>query len=220
MLRYRCLVLDHDDTVVKSTPEIGYPSFVQTLSVLRPGTTMTYEQFLTGCFHPGFHALCQDVLGYNDEEMEYEFTQWQAYVMAHTPSLWEGMERIIRRQKAEGGLVCVASHSCTQNITRDYLAHVGVAPDLIFGWELEPDQRKPHPYPLRTVMERYSLRPEELLMVDDLKPGLDMARSCGVPFACAGWSCPLPEIQGYMRREADFYLSSVDELETLAFAGE
>ena len=26
-LRVRCLVLDHDDTVVKSTPEINFPAF-------------------------------------------------------------------------------------------------------------------------------------------------------------------------------------------------
>ena len=35
-LRIKCLVLDHDDTAVKSTPEINYPSFMKALAVLRP----------------------------------------------------------------------------------------------------------------------------------------------------------------------------------------
>ena len=48
-LRVRCLVLDHDDTVVKSTPEINFPAFLRSLKDLR-GTTMSYEQFVAcGC---------------------------------------------------------------------------------------------------------------------------------------------------------------------------
>jgi len=31
MLKYKCLVLDHDDTVVRSTPEIHFPVFKNTL---------------------------------------------------------------------------------------------------------------------------------------------------------------------------------------------
>ena len=34
MLKYPCLVLDHDDTVVRSTPTIHYPAFVETLKAL------------------------------------------------------------------------------------------------------------------------------------------------------------------------------------------
>ncbi|HOK48860.1 MAG TPA: hydrolase, partial [Sedimentibacter sp.] len=30
-MKYKCLVLDHDDTAVKSTPDIHYPSFVKAL---------------------------------------------------------------------------------------------------------------------------------------------------------------------------------------------
>ena len=52
-LRVRCLVLDHDDTVVKSTPEINFPAFLRSLKDLR-GTTMSYEQFVEYNFDPGF----------------------------------------------------------------------------------------------------------------------------------------------------------------------
>ena len=34
-LRYKCLVLDHDDTAVQSTPEIHYPAFCETVETLR-----------------------------------------------------------------------------------------------------------------------------------------------------------------------------------------
>ncbi len=37
MLNYRCLVLDHDDTVVRSEETVNYPSFLEALKVPRPG---------------------------------------------------------------------------------------------------------------------------------------------------------------------------------------
>ena len=59
-LRVRCLVLDHDDTVVKSTPEINFPAFLRSLKDLR-GTTMSYEQFVEYNFDPGFYEMCADI---------------------------------------------------------------------------------------------------------------------------------------------------------------
>ena len=66
-------------------------------------------------------------------------------------------------------------------------------------------------------MERYDLRPNQLLMVDDMKPGCDMAKRCGVPFAAAGWSHQLPEIAEDLRRQSDYYLETVEELSHLLF---
>lgn len=53
-LKVKCLILDHDDTVVKSTPEINFPAFLQSLKELRNGMTMSYEQFVEYNFNPGF----------------------------------------------------------------------------------------------------------------------------------------------------------------------
>ena len=52
--RYRVLALDHDDTTVRSTPEINWPAFVDTLEHLRPDVKYTYEEFFGLCFEPGF----------------------------------------------------------------------------------------------------------------------------------------------------------------------
>jgi hypothetical protein len=35
-LKYKCIILVHDDTAVMSTPEIHYPSFVEAIKKLRP----------------------------------------------------------------------------------------------------------------------------------------------------------------------------------------
>jgi len=217
MLKYRCLVLDHDDTVVKSTPTIHFPAFKKTLEKLRPNVNMTLEEFLLYSFEPGFSPLCHDILKFTDEEMEFQYNTWNEHVQKTIPKFYEGFEDIIKKQKDEGGLVCVVSHSNSVNILRDFNENFGIEPDMIFGWELGEEKRKPRPYPLNEIMRVYNLKPNELLMVDDLKPGYDMARSCGVDFAYAGWSNQIPKIVEFMKKNCDYYFDSVKKLEKFLF---
>lgn len=217
MLNYRCLVLDHDDTVVRSEETVNYPSFLEALKVLRPGRTITREEFTRWCFSPGFSALCSDYIGLTPEEIDAQYDMWRSYVATHIPPPYDGLRPILTRWKQEGGLLCVSSHSARENILRDYRLHFGLEPDQIFDWDLGEDRRKPSPYALQEIMRLYDLRPDELLMVDDLKPGYDMAHACGVPFACAGWSHDDPEIRAFLRRFSDFYLETVQALESLLF---
>lgn len=217
MLNYRCLVLDHDDTVVRSEETVNYPSFLEALKVLRPGRTITREEFTRWCFSPGFSALCSDYIGLTPEEIDAQYDMWRSYVGTHIPPPYDGLRPILTRWKQEGGLLCVSSHSARENILRDYRLHFDLEPDQIFDWDLGEDRRKPSPYALQEIMRLYDLRPDELLMVDDLKPGYDMAHACGVPFACAGWSHDDPEIRAFLRRFSDFYLETVQALEPLLF---
>ena len=41
MLKYKCLVLDHDDTVVQTMKTLSYPFFCLELEQFRPGATMS-----------------------------------------------------------------------------------------------------------------------------------------------------------------------------------
>ena len=112
------------------------------------------------------------------------------------------------------------SHSFRENILRDYARNGLPEPDLIFGWEMPPEQRKPSPWPLQEVLKQLSLEPEEALVIDDLKPGYDMARACGVPFAAAGWANDIPEIERFMRQNSNLYFKKVSELESYLFGTE
>ena len=208
-------MLDHDDTVVCSTPTIHYPAFVKALKALRPDVHWTLEQFIAYNFDPGFEALCRDILHFTPEEMAIQEAGWLAWSNADIAPAFEGMERLLRRFKEQGGLVCVVSHSNSVTIRRDYMHHFGFEPDLIFGWELGTDKRKPAPWPLEQIMARFDLAPGQLLMVDDLKPGWQMAKTCGVPFAFAGWGCEGESVRSFMQQNANYFLQQVAELETL-----
>ena len=205
MLRYPCLVLDHDDTVVASEASVNYPCFLQSLAHFRPGSYMNHETFSRWCFDPGFIALLEQIYRFSPEELDQEFQMWKVYAAVHIPPAYPGLREIIRTQQALGGKVCVVSHSSRSSILRDYRVHFDTEPDRIFSWEDPAPQRKPNPYPLRKIMEEYGFSPEQLLMVDDLKPGCDMARNAGVSVAYAGWGHKtVPEISRQMEAWCDF----------------
>ena len=211
-MRYRCLVFDHDDTVVNSTATIHHPCFEDYLRLYYPGRSCSLEDYFLKNFSPGFIPMCREEYGMSDEELAAEAAFWRRYVENHIPLAYPGIREIMERQKAEGGLVCVISHSYEDNIRRDYAANSLPVPDAVFGWEQPPERRKPHPWPLQELMRRFGLKPEELLMIDDLKPGYDMAAACGVPFAAVGWSNDIAPIEAFMRRNCALYFKTVPEL--------
>ena len=49
-------------------------------------------------------------------------------------------------------------------------------------------------------------------MIDDLKPGFDMASACGVAFAAVGWSNDIPQIERFMRDNCSLYFKTVRQL--------
>ena len=218
MLRYPILVLDHDDTVVQSEQCVNYPYFQYILDQLRPGTKITLGEYAEGCFHLGFADMCRTRYGFKEQEILDEYEGWKVYIQDHIPDPFPGIERVIHRQKALGGKICVVSHSCEENITRDYQTHFGILPDDIYGWDLPEEQRKPSTYPLECIMEKYNLSPEELLVVDDMKPAWEMASSAGVSIAFAAWGRQeYPNILQEMRKLCDFSFDSPDGLEKFLF---
>ena len=217
LMKYRCLILDHDDTTVDSTPCIHYPAFLKILEILRPGMTYTKEEFLEKNFSPGLGPFYRNELNFSDEELRQEWEIWRDYIDRVVPHFFPGMPELIKRQKAEGGLVCVVSHSFPEYIFRDYQAAGVPRPDLVFGWDPDRSKCKPSPYPLKEIMRITGCDPDDMLMVDDLKPGLDMAHACDVKFAACFWSYDISAIRIYMNDHADFCLNSVSELEHLLF---
>lgn len=212
-MKYKCLVFDHDDTVVNSTATIHHPCFQAYLDEKYPGRVCSLEEYFEKNFHPGFLEMCREEYGMNEADLAEETAFWNNYVRGRIPVAYPGIREIMARHKAEGGILAVVSHSFEWNIVRDY-EHNGLpAPDAVYGWSSPEGQRKPSPYPLFAIMEQFSLKPEELLVIDDLKPGYDMAMSAGVDFAAVGWSNDIPSIESFMRANCRRYFKTVEELD-------
>lgn len=218
MPKYPCLILDHDDTVVQSEKTINYPCFCYTLDQFRPGQTITWEEYIQGCCHLGFTEMCQQKYGFTEEELQKEYRDYKEFIRNHIPAPYPGIAEVIRRHKAEGGILCVISHSNAETIIRDYKTHFGVLPDQIYGWDLPDEKRKPHTYPLECILKKYGLSPSQLLVVDDMKPAWEMASKLQVPTAFAAWSkTDIPDICNEMTKLCNFTFYSPKELEKFLF---
>lgn len=218
MLKFSCLVLDHDDTVVQSEYAVNYPCFCQALDKIRPGTTISFQEYVDGCCHLGFLEMCRQWYHFTDQELDDEYQEWLLFVRSHSAPPYPGIGRLIHRQKAEGGLICVVSHSSEEIIRRDYANYFSMQPDAVFGWELPEDWRKPSPYPLNAIMTQFHLKPQQLLVVDDMKPGYEMASSVGASVAFAGWGrLEFPKITADMTKLCPYSFQSVEDLEKFLF---
>lgn len=219
-MRYPCLVVDHDDTVVNSTATVHYPCFVEYMAKYHPEVSYTLEEYFKDNFDPGVVALFSEIIGMSREEMEHEQNYWNAYVKNHVPRVYDGMSELLWRHKRLGGTLCVVSHSYSENILRDYRENGLPEPDAVFGWDSPVHERKPNPYPLEQIMKRFGFSQRQLLMLDDLKPGYDMAKSAGVAFAAAGWANDIPEIESFMKNNCDLYFKTIPELKKYLFEDE
>lgn len=210
-MRFRCLILDHDDTVVNSTATVHYPSFVEYMKAYKPGVMFSLEDYFRYNFAPGVVPFFRDIVGLDEKEMEEEEQFWKEYAEQHVPLAYPGIRELLEEHRAGGGIIAVASHSYSHNILRDYRENGLPEPDQIYGWDLPASLRKPDPYAVFEVLKTCSLAPSDVLVVDDLKPGYDMARAAGVTFAAAGWANDIPEIESFMRQNSDYYFKTVQE---------
>ena len=218
-MKYKCLVLDHDDTVVDSSASIHYPSFVEYLKIARPhlADKYTVEEYFEKNFHPGILELFTEEIGLSDEELKEEENFWRDYVKNHIPNAYPGMAEIIAEFKEKDGIVAVDSHSLTENIIRDYKANGLPEPHIIYGWDIPKEMRKPAPDTIFDLMQKYNLRPEEILVVDDLKPGYDMAKAAGVDIAAAGWAHNVKGIVDFMTENCEYFCKTVEDLKKILF---
>ena len=215
-LRYRCLVLDHDDTITNSAAETNYPNMLVSLSILRPGMEkdLTLHDFLMGTVN-GYSEWVSERYGYTPEEIKWQYAFWKESVMKNRPSFVEGMADFLTRFREAGGIICVATHSYRVMIETDFTKNCGFLPHYLNCWDDPVEHRKPYPYPIEEAMRRFGLEKKDILAVDDMLPGCRMANAAGVDFAAAMWCHRLPPIEEYMKEHAQYLLPSVAALEEL-----
>jgi HAD superfamily hydrolase (TIGR01509 family) len=218
-LKYKCLILDHDDTAVDSTASIHHPAHQEVMQQIRPGfTPINLEGWFKKNFHPGIMEYLVEELKFTESELEAELCIWRDYTHDRTPRFYPGFIDMLQEYKARGGIVTVVSHSEVEIIEKHYREADSIGttfPELIFGWTFDAEKRKPNPFPVNQILKRFDLQKNEVLIVDDLKPGVEMAKASGVPIAAAGWGHQIPEIRDYMEANCLTYLTEVDDLREL-----
>ncbi|MEW5813958.1 MAG: HAD hydrolase-like protein [Spirochaetota bacterium] len=218
-LKYKCLILDHDDTAVDSTAKLHYPAHLEVMRTLRPHLSpISLEEWFLKNFHPGIMEYLVKELKFTDREMQIEYQIWRDYTLSRIPQFYPGFMEILKTFKEMGGVISVVSHSEKDLIERDYRHHnADILPDLIFGWDYDEEKRKPSPWPVWQILNQFGLKPLEALIIDDLKPGVLMSQASGVPVAAAGWSHSIPSIREFMNAHCAAYFTDIEELRDYIF---
>ena len=219
-MKFPCLVLDHDDTVVNSTATVHFSCFAEYTAKFFPkAKRYTLEEYILKNFSPGVYEFFRGEVGMTEDDMKHEQDYWHEYVQHHVPQAYAGMRELLWDYVNAGGTICVVSHSLSPNILRDYRENGLPEPKLVYGWEVPKERRKPQPYALFDIMEKLHFAPGEMLVLDDLKPGYDMARAANVPFAAALWSNDIPEIEAFMRGNCGLCFKTVAQFRDYLFSG-
>lgn len=216
-IKYKCLVLDHDDTIVNSTATVHYPSYLITMESLRNKKGMTLEEYFKMNANQSIYSFYKDEEKFTDEEMNIEYGQWKDYVSKHIPECFEGIKDIINEYVAAGGIIVVCTTNNTQHILRDFKHNGIVEPQQVYDGRLEAEKQKPNPFPVLDVMEKYNLNKEDILVVDDLHPGMQMAINAGVDFVAACWCHNVDSIrEGFINNNVRC-LTEVNQLQQIIF---
>jgi phosphoglycolate phosphatase/pyrophosphatase PpaX len=165
-------------------------------------------------FSPGFEPYLREELGLTMDEMARNYRVWREVTSSIVPEFFPGILDILAEFKRRGGILVVVSHSEAGFVQRDYRAAgtaIGgrVSPDLVFGGNVKAEERKPHPFPVIATINRFGLAKGDIVVVDDLRSGLDMAEAAGVAFVAAGWGHSIPEIRQTFQQRTRLYCETV-----------
>jgi beta-phosphoglucomutase-like phosphatase (HAD superfamily) len=217
-MNYRCLVLDHDDTVFDSGYSIHYQAFLKSLHFIKPHLPKpSFAEFTRANFHIGFMRMCQELYGFSDRDMEDEYRIWKSFTQKHTSQAFEGFKDLLIQFKQHGGVVAVVSFSERDEIVRDYRQNFDFEPDLIFAYDTHRNNLKPSPYPVYTCLDHFNLRKDSVLVIDDNPSGYLMAQNAQVEAYFCTWAHQDACIMDMIKQQKGPMLKSVDQLHSLLF---
>lgn len=210
-MAYKCILIDHDDTVAPTTEKLHYPSFRASLEGLKPGLLVTLDEYIDFSFDPGFECFLKEILKLNEEEIKIMYANWERDTKGKIGIFYEEIKDFLLEYHNSGGIIAVVTHSDRKRIEKDYLSNLGFVPEDIYSWDLGEKKRKPNPFPVFDIIEKYGLSNEEILVIDDLKPGFLMAKEGAVDFLWAAWAYNKPQFNEYMRENAKYCIDSLIE---------
>ncbi len=221
-MRYRCVLIDHDDTSVDSTPHIHHPAHLAQMERIgRVEETLSLEDWFRINYSPGLRPYLDKSLGLTESEKQICYEVWREFTTVSTPPFFPGILAFLEAYRRYGGIIVVVSHSEPDIIRGHYERQneiPGFLPDMIIGWSGDGRKNKPYTWPVEEVIKEFGFEKKELLVVDDLQPGITMARDAGVDSVAVGWSHGLEEIREDISKKSTYYAESLAELERIVYS--
>ncbi len=203
----RCFIFDMDGTLTQ-TNQLIYDSFNYIAGKYR-GRTYSIPE-ITAMFGPPEEGALLAIVGPEeiDAVMEDYLTFYRAN-HARLARLYPGIEDTLRylRDRKRTLALFTGKGSRTTAITLEEFGLDGYFEAVVTGNDVV--NHKPSPEGIRKVLDRFSLRPDEVLMVGDAVSDVAAARGAGVPVAAVLWDSYGKE--RVLQMNADYVFHDVDE---------
>ncbi|KAL7721019.1 Haloacid dehalogenase-like hydrolase domain-containing protein [Entamoeba marina] len=223
-LKYKCLLLDHDDTSVDSTPHLHYPAYLDFMKSRPNDHVLSLQEWFEMLWKEGLLPYYRNHLHMTEDEITDCFAQNKEFHKTLEPvHFFKGFIDFLAEYRKRGGIVAIVSFSSENSILSHYKKETDgtYLPDHVFGWNREePTKSKPYTYPVDWMIEKYNLNKKDILVVDDMSPGLTMAKRAGVDKAGALYGEGHEVLESEMKELCEYVLKSADELRNIVFGVE
>ncbi|WP_195938809.1 HAD family hydrolase [Romboutsia sp. 1001713B170131_170501_G6] len=183
MKKYKNIIFDIDGTILNTANMNIYPLIK--LIKEEKEVDMTYESLLFALGLPGKKTL--EILGFNNIDKSYE--KWVKYVNEYEKkaTLYDGIEDIIKHIHSKNIICGIVSSKNKSQYKVDFMP-TGLH-ECMSAIVLEEDTKyhKPHPEPLKKVMEMLNINSYDTLYIGDSISDYNCSKSCEVDFALALW---------------------------------
>ncbi len=196
-LKKKCLIFDHDDTLINSQASIHYPIFLETLSELRPQEKHpSFKDFIVLSNQYGFEGYIKQVYGFSEEEVALEIKWWRKKVKERQASIFEDIATILKKFMDAGGILIVYTYSDSSMVISDYKHYFDFVPHSIIGFDAIKHMQKPNRLPVLHALSNYNLTVADCLLVDDMpliaetasRLNMDMVGACWAEGATYLWN--------------------------------
>lgn len=183
MKKYKNIIFDIDGTILNTANMNIYPLIK--LIKEEKEIDMTYESLLFALGLPGKKTL--EILGFNNIDKSYE--KWVKYVNEYEKkaTLYDGIEDIIKHIHSKNIICGIVSSKNKSQYEVDFMP-TGLH-ECMSAIVLEEDTKyhKPHPEPLKKVIEMLNINPYDTLYIGDSISDYNCSKNCEVDFALALW---------------------------------
>lgn len=188
-LKKKCIILDHDDTLINSQETIHYPIFLETLDLLRPNVVYpSFLEFVTLSNQYGFEGYIKSVYQFNDDEVTQEVAMWRQKVKLRQAQAFEEVAIVIQEFVQSNGILVVYSYSDSDMILKDYQRIFDFEPHEIIGFDNPKHLQKPNRLPILQIMAKYNLSAHDCLLIDDMPLLIETAKRLNVDMIGANWA--------------------------------
>ena len=222
-IRYKAIMIDHDDTTVDSTPKINYLSYVNFCNTIMKDRTyytmLNLQQWYELLWEDKYYDHIKNVMKLEKHELDLEYDMWLEFIKDKHPTFFPGFHEMLVEYKKRGGIIAIVSHCDEVAIRRHYAEYQcenendRIVPDIVYGYiKGKPELNKPNVYPVEDFKKKFNLKNEDICVIDDLSPGLIMGNNAGIDSIGVVYGEGHETIADKIKEISKYVFDSVDEL--------